>query len=481
MNIVVKNFIYNTGYQLLAIVIPIVTMPYLARVIGAEGMGQYSYAYSIAYYFVMFIMLGLNNYGNRTIAGVRNKKALLSKVFFEIYTMQFIMGLIASGCYVVYCLTIGKSSTFSWILGLYILSAIIDINWVFFGLEKFKFTVTRNTIIKIASTVAIFVFVKKEQDLVLYVIIIMISFLLSNIVLWPAVMKEVSWCKVSAKDIMKHVKPNLVLFIPIIAVSLYKYMDKIMLGSLSSMEQVGFYEYSEKIIQIPIAIVNSLAVVMLPRMSYLVANKKNNEEDKYITASIIVSMFLSTSLCFGLMGISKEFVPLFYGIKYLPCINLFYILLPSCCFIAFASVIRTQFLIPHKMDSIYIISVIIGAVVNVVVNLLLIPRFQAVGAAIGTLLAEAAVCFYQAFKIRCYIEIRRHFLNGLPFIASGIAMFLILLLLPVHVNSLILQICIKILVGVIAYLCLCLILVRFNHVEYKFIHGTFSKIKKRYG
>lgn len=468
MSSVAKNFIYNTGYQILAIIIPIVTMPYLARVIGANGMGQYSYANSIAYYFVMFIMMGLNNYGNRTIAGVRNNRELLSKRFFEIYTMQLIFGLIAVLCYVFYCVTLARSNSLCWPLGLYVISAVLDINWLYFGLERFRFTVTRNTIIKIISTVAIFCLIKNENDLIWYVLIIMMSFVLSNLVLWPALFKEISWCKVCFKDVIKHIKPNLILFIPIIAVSLYKYMDKIMLGSMSSMEQVGYYEYAEKIIQIPIAIVNSLATVMLPRMSNLVAVNNTEKEHQYIKNSIIIAIFLSSSLCFGLMGIAEEFVKVFFGINYMPCILLFYILLPSCCFIAFASVIRTQYLIPHKHDKVFIESVIVGALLNIIVNYLMIPRLQAAGAAVGTLIAEIVVCIYQAVRVRKMINIKEQVQNSIPFILAGVIMFVALNMINIKHVSLYVCILIKVILGVVIYFIVlrCIFVIRNNEYEY---------------
>lgn len=469
MSDIKKNFIYNTGYQLLTILIPIVTMPYLARVIGAFGMGQYSYAYSVAYYYVMFIMLGLNNYGNRTIAEVRDDKELLSKNFFEIYTMQLFCGVLASIAYLIYCLTAGENNPLCWILGIYVISAVIDINWMFFGLEKFRFTVTRNIIIKIVSTIAIFCLVKQEKDLVLYVLIMVISFLLSNIVLWPALKKEVIWRKVKIRDMLKHIKPNIILFIPIIAVSLYKYMDKIMLGILSSMKEVGYYEYSEKIIQIPMSIVNSLATVMLPRMSSLVANRDNKNEVRYIKNSIMLAMFLSSSLCFGLMGIAREFVAIFFGTGYSECINLFYVLLPSCCFIAFASVIRTQYLIPHKYDSIYIQSVILGALINMIINYLLIPQYQSVGAAVGTLIAEAVVCIYQAYRVRNMIAMKEYIGNSIPFVVAGSVMFIALFLLKLSIGTVLVTMLIKVLVGIVFYFVVLRICLIFRKKEYVYI------------
>lgn len=477
MSSVKKNFIYNTSYQLLTILIPIITTPYISRVLGADKVGRYSYAYAVAYYFVMAIMLGLNNYGNRTVAKIRDDKEKLSRAFFEIYYMQLLGGILVSIVYIIYCLFYAKN-LISWIMLIYVLSAVIDINWFFFGLEKFRLTVSRNIFIKFATTTSIFIFVKTADDLGLYVLILMTGTFVSNLILWFFVKNEVFLCKIQLKDIKKHVKPNLILFIPIVAVSLYKYMDKIMLGILSDMSQVGYYEYSEKILQIPMALVNSLATVMLPKMSNLVATSKTGEENKYIETSIDFSMFLSTSLSFGLMGIAKEFVPLFYGQGYDTCVGLFYILLPSCCFVAFSHVIRTQFLIPHNQDALYIKSVCLGAIVNLMINAILIPYYKAMGAAVGTFIAEGVVCIYQSIKTNKALNVTRLVKNIIPFIISGVIMYSLLLLFPKN-NDIGFLIIAKIITGVVAYFTiLTIVLFIFFRKRFKTFKNYIYKVRE---
>lgn len=471
------NFVYNTGYQILVILIPIITTPYLARIIGADGLGRYSFANAIAYYFVMFVMLGLNNYGNRTIAGVRNDKEVLSKTFCEIYAMQFFTGIVAVISYVFFCIFSPLNNILQWSMLIYVISAIVDINWFFFGLEKFKFIVIRNIIIKILTTICIFVFVREKNDLYLYVCISLIGTLLGNIILWPALMHIIHIRKVKIKEVVKHFKPNLVLFIPIVSVSIYKYMDKIMLGFSCEVDQVGFYENSEKIIQIPIALVNSLGTVMLPKMSNLVATHNNKDEKQYMQISILIAMFCSSSLCFGLMAIAKEFVPLFYGEGYDICIQLFYILLPSCCFIAFASVIRTQYLIPHQKDIIYIKSVILGAFVNFVLNFMLITQLEAIGAAIATLIAEGAVCVYQIIEVRKILNVKEYIKDAIPFMISAIIMFIIIMRMPIFFHNLFLKLLIKVSVGIIIYFIVLFICLQFRKKELEKIKNIVGKIR----
>lgn len=418
-----KNFIYTAIYQILAILIPLITTPYLSRILGAEELGKYSYAYSIAYYFVLFIKLGLDNYGNRSIAYVRQDKAKMSRFFCEIYSLQLINAVIFILLYVVYCAFFSNNNILSYILFGYVLSSMFDITWLFYGIEEFKITVSRNIIIKIISTMCIFIFVKSRNNISEYTFIISAGCLISQLAVWPFLRNRISFTKVNLRDIFRHLKPNLVLFIPVIAISLYNIMDKIMLGNMSTNTELGYYDSSEKILQIPIALITALGTVMMPRMSNLRANNEKKQVTSIIENSIRIAMFLSCGMSFGIMAVSKTFVPWYYGMDFKPCIVLFLVLLPSCIFLAFANVIRTQYLIPYEKDTVYICGVFSGAVVNLVVNYLLIPKFQAMGAAVGTLLAEVMVCVVQAYLVKDKLQMTSYIKDAFEFIIPGIIMF----------------------------------------------------------
>lgn len=445
-----KNLAYNFAYQILAIVLPLITTPYISRVLGPTKVGEYSYSYAIAYYFVMITMLGLNNYGNRSIAVVRDDKDELSRTFCSIYLMQLSTGIISLVAYIIYGLFI-SNTMMTWITSLYVISAIFDVNWFFFGMEQFKLTVTRNTFIKIFTTVCIFIFVKNQEDIYLYALIMVLGILISQLILWQFLRKYIYFQRVELKEVTKHIKPNLILFIPIIAVSLYKVMDKIMLGFLTTKTEVGLYESAERIIQIPMALIQSMGTVMLPKMTNLIANKDEKITESYFSTSIMLVMFLSASMCFGIMGVARYFVPIYYGNGYLKCIDLFQILLPSCIFLAFANVIRTQYLIPRKKDGIFISSVIIGAIVNIVINLILIPKYESIGAAIGTLLAEIVVCVYQTILVRRDIEILRYARESLLFVIPALIMYVILIIVDFKI-SLMINLLTHVLLGGACYL-----------------------------
>ncbi|MCU9613187.1 flippase [Caldibacillus lycopersici] len=481
------NFIYNSIYQIAAIVIPVITTPYVSRVLGADGIGEYSYAFSIAYYFMLFIKLGLNNYGNRIVASLRDDRAKLSQTFFSIFVMQILMLILFTGLYVIYVQGFATNKTLAYILVLYVISAGIDITWFFAGLEEFRLTVIRDFIIKIVTTICIFIFVNADNDTWKYTLILSLGASLSQLFLWLGIKSRIDIVIPKWKDISQHIKPNLILFIPVVAVSLYNTMDKIMLGSMVGSKEVGFYESSEKIIKIPVALVNSLGTVMLPRMANLYSNgTRNDEANGLINKSIIFVMFLSTSIGFGIMTIANQFVPLFYGDGFEKCISLFYVLLPSCIFMSFANVIRTQYLIPQRMDRVYIISVFVGAGTNLIANYLLIPQFQSIGAAIGTLIAEISVCVVQIMAVSKKLDIKKYVYEASPFIIAGVLMFVTFREFRIPELHTVASLMIKIfLAGGVYLIVLCLLIFLYNRINpgmfniYNVINKILLKARKR--
>lgn len=439
-----KNFIYNASYQLLLIVLPLITTPYISRVIGVEGIGIYSYSYSIANYFVIFAMLGINNYGNRSIARVRDNREILNKTFSSILLFHCIISSIAIMGYILFISLCDESNKLIFIIQiLYTISALFDINWFFFGIEEFKLTVIRNTIIKLISVISIFIFVKNSDDLWIYTTILAASTLLSQISLWPFLKRYVSFTKVSIKDVFMHLKPCSILFVPVLAISVYKIMDKIMLGYMSDMIQVGLYENSEKLISIPLGLITALGTVMLPKMANIISKGQSNESEMYITKSMQFVMFIAIGSTFGLMGIADIIVPIFLGEEFVGSIQVINVIAPTILFLAWANVIRTQYLIPNKRDKVFLRSTIIGAIVNLILNILLIFKFGAIGAAIGTLFAEISVAIYQTIKIRNELNIRKYFNNMLVYILPAIIMYIILKVIGricgIHIYTILLQ------------------------------------------
>ena len=453
-NSIKKNLIYNIIYQILTIIMPLITTPYISRVIGPTGTGTYSYTYSIANYFVIFAMLGIANYGNRLIAQNRDEKTHLSNEFSSLLFLHMIISFLSLIVYLVFAIFfVNQYKIFFLIQSLYVLSALFDINWLFFGLEEFKTTVSRNIIIKIISVICIFTFVKSADDLILYAIILSGGNLLSQLALYPFLKKnDIKIKKCSTKEIKKHMKPLLIMFIPVVAVSIYKLMDKIMIGSIIDVTEVGFYEYAERIINLPMALITALGTVMLPRMSNLAAKGNEKLMKDYINKSMNFVLLFSVPLAAGLIIISNDLILIFLGEKYYNSIILVKLLATTIPIISFANIIRTQYLIPKSMDKEYIISLILGAIFNIVLNFFLIYRYKAIGACIATIIAELVVMIYQSIAVKRRIDIYSYFKLFLNYLIKALLMVIIISLINnVICFNPIINLLIDVIVGITIY------------------------------
>lgn len=419
-----KNFIYNVLYQILIMLLPLVTAPYVSRVIGADQAGVYQYTQAFANYFYLFAMLGVNNYGNRAIARVRDDQDTLNQTFWEIFSFQAIVAVVVSAAYIIYCAKFSKENRIVYLMqSFYVVSGILDVNWFAFGVEKFKLTTIRSTAVRILTAICVFVFVHEKDDLWIYTLIMSASYLLSAIAIWPFVLKRVSFVRPTWKGIKSHIKPNLVLFWPAIAVSLYNVMDKLMLGKLSTEKEVAFYGYAERIVQIPNTLILALDNVMMPRMSNLYATHNEAGAKKMMNYVMTFAMCMGTAMAFGLAAVGKTFAPWFYGEEYVRCGYYIFLLSPILIFKSWAGALRTQYIIPTQKDKIYIISLTAGAIVNLLLNLALIRPLAGVGAIIGTIAAEFTVAAIQFYMVRHDIPLKAYLLDGLSFILIGACMF----------------------------------------------------------
>lgn len=419
-----KNVIYQTVYQILAVITPLITSPYVSRVLGAEGLGEYSFAWTNALYFTLFAMLGVSNYGVRSIANVQNSKEERSTVFWSIYSIQAFMSGAMLVLYVAYICFFVKANRISAITQIIIvLGCFFDVNWYFFGVERFKLTVTRNIIIKLVTVLSVLFFVNRTTGVTGYCIVMGLGTFLSNLCLFPFLKSEIELVKPSWDQIRIHIKPNLILFIPVLASSIFHIMDKTMLGIISGNTELGYYMNADKVINIPIGIINGLGIVFLPRIT---AMRNGTDGDGIITTlykSFELHSFVIFVLSFGLAGIAIEFSPLFFGQGYDPCAALIITFAPAFIAKSYASFFRTNILIPFNKEKQYTTAVIIGAVVNLLANVLFIPHYQAQGAVWGTVLAETTVFLIQLYKLPIKLNARMLVRISMPYLISALFMF----------------------------------------------------------
>lgn len=420
MSSVKTNFVWNASFQVIRIVIPLILTPYLTRTLGSDSLGIYSYTSSVATYFEIFVFLGLNQYGTREIARHSSNKEDLSRTFWSIFTMQFIWGLVVTLAYIIFCFAFsGSYFTCAIVWSFWVFGEVIDITWLFFGLEEFKITTIRNLIVRVISVICVFAFVHHPSDTWIYCCIMSLYFLFASLTLWPFVSTRVLFIKPSAHEVIVHIKPNLMLFAPVIAISLYTQLDKILLGTLSDMSQLGFYDQVEKVCQIPLSVITALGTVMLPRMSELVQHGESDTELYYLDRSMWLTNILSFAFCFGIIGIAPVFVPVFFGKEFIPCITLMSLLAFTIPIISWSNVFGIQCLLPRGKDRQYLGSVAIGALVNILSNLILIPNLQALGTVIATLITESSVTAAQMIFLRHALPLNAYFKDALPFIIIG--------------------------------------------------------------
>lgn len=292
---------------------------------------------------------------------------------------------------------------------------------------------------------------RKIGYIYIYALITAISYFVTQVSIWPFIKGRIVFVRPVWNEVKKHIKPNLVLFIPVLGVSLYNMMDKIMLGVLSTATELGFYESADKIKAIPIMFITALGTVALPRISYLNVKEKASEIVKLFSSSIALINFVISAICFGMIAIASSFVPIFFGEGYEKTVDILYILLLSCFFIGIENVIKTQLLIPKKRDKIYIQSIFLGAGVNLVINAFLIPTMGGIGAAYATLITETLVCVYQMIRVSSDINIFCYILRDWYMYVTGIVMMIVVYVSPSICNSEIKNLILKILVGVFTY------------------------------
>lgn len=471
---VIKNYLYNLGYQVLLIILPLVTTPYVSRVLGAKGIGTYGYTNSITQYFILFGCIGLNLYGQREIAYHQKNIEKRSKVFFELLFLRIIT---VSISIVLYYFTFCQNAKYGFIFSIQmidVVASMFDISWLYQGMEDFKKIVVRNTIVKICGLIIIFTFVKTPADLPIYVLSYSATLLLGNLSMWVYLPQFVKKIKLKQLNITRHIQPTIIMFLPQIATSIYTTLDKTMIGALTnSTAEVGYYEQSQKIIRMAMTLATSLGTVMLPRVANLFKEGKLEEVKGSMYASFQFISFLTFPLCFGLLGVSKGFVPWFFGQGYGKVVYNMMLIAPVIILIGYSNVIGTQFLLPTGRQKEYTFSVCTGTFVNLCFNFLLIPHFLSYGAALATVIAEFSVTLVQIILTRKIFSFKHILKLVYKYILASILMLMSLLFVAQVLPVGILYTLIELIVGVCVYFVILIIL------KDESIYTLLSKIKRR--
>lgn len=419
-----KNYIYNVSYQLLTLITPFITTPYLSRVLGPHGIGIYSYTTSIVSYFILLSSLGIANYAQREIAYNQDNPQIQSRTFFEINLLRIILVSISLGVYYLTIIHFPDDHLVYWIQALNIIAALFDISWFFQGLEEFGKIVFRNFVIKVLSVVLIFVLIHNPDDLNKYIFLLGFMNILSGISIWfylPRYLVKVPWKEIK---IFRNFSIIIQLFLPQVAIQIYTVLDKTMIGAITgSPLENGYYEQAEKVVKLSLTIVTSLGTVMMPRIAYSYAHGKIDAIKEDMMRSYRFVWFLTIPMFFGFIAVSSNFVPWFFGPGYEKVVPLMQILSGLVIAIGLSNVTGIQYLLPTNQQNKLTLSVVIGAITNFVLNLLLIPHLQSIGAAIASIIAECVVTGVQFYIVRNVFSIVNIIASMKKYFISGCIMF----------------------------------------------------------
>lgn len=422
---VIKNYLYNAGYQLLAVLLPLITAPYVSRVIGAHGIGINTATNSTIQYFILFGSIGIGLYGNREIAYLRSNKQAMSEAFWEIQILKMVMVTISYGSFLVYLAFCPVYKEYMLIQSLNLIAAAVDISWLYMGLEDFKKTVLRNTMVKLASAAMIFMFVKDANDTWVYIFVLSISVLGGNLTLWPYVKKTLVKVDFRKLHPFRHFKPTIALFIPQIATQVYLVLNKTMLWTMVNSDVAGFYDRSDTLVRLVLTLVTATGTVMLPHVANAFHEGKEETVNNLTADSFDFVSCISIPMFAGLAAIGQKLAPLFFGPQFKPvgmavCLEAIVIVL-----IGWSNVIGQQYLLPTNKIKIYTGSVVSGAIVNLILNLPFIYLWGLHGAVFATICSEIVVTGYQMWHVRNNLSLKKMFINVPKYALASLTMFIV--------------------------------------------------------
>ena len=418
---VIKNYLYNLSYQILTIILPIITVPYVTRIFTSEALGNYIFYNSIVSYFSLFAMLGIGVYGTKQIAAASD----VSSTFWNIYAIQLIASILSIFVYIIVVFSIPQmEGIVPLIVGITLFANMMDISWLFSGKEDFKKITIRNVVIRVIGVISIFTFVKSSDDLYLYVFLIVIFDFLGQFVMWVPAKKFIKRPSFNTRIMKKNLHPIVLLFLPQVAISLYVVLDRTLLGLLGSYSDVGIYEQGQKLVSILLKVVSSLGVVMLPRVANLLSERRDKEAQNMVKFSFILYNLIIFPMIFGLIAVNEVFVKLFLGQNFQDVKYVLYIIVFNLMFIGWMNILGYQVLVVRNKNKEFMLSTTIPAFVSVAVNIAVIPFFGYIGVSITSVVVEILVFAIQWYYSRNIINKNLLFNKDLvKIVCSSLVMF----------------------------------------------------------
>lgn len=473
------NYIFNTGYQIFALLVPLITTPYISRILQADGIGTYSFTYSIVSYFMLVAALGTGTFGIRQLGIDRNDDYKRSLTFWNTYLLRTITSIISISFYIMYCFLFSSNLIISLLQGLYLVGVMLDVSWFFQGMENFGKVALRNILIKIINILFIFVFVKSHDDLWIYILGLTTLTIFGNLTMWFYLPKYIKKVKMSDIKPFSNIKDILTLFFPTVATQIYSIIDKSMIGLFcdGSVEN-GYYEQAEKIVKMCLVLITSLGTVMIPKISNSFKNNLEEEVKMYISKSYEFLWVLGIPMCIGLFFVSDRFVPVFFGEGFEKVGILLKILSLLFIFMGFNFITGNQYLISTNQQNKYTLIISIGGITNVIMNFILIPSLNSCGAAIASVLGEIVSILVSFLILRKdkYFRYKNIFNNIWKCVLAGIIMGIVLYLLDIYLQDS--KISIGIMVIVASFIYFSVLIIFKETMIWNFIKKNIEKLKK---
>ena len=436
---IIKNFIMNALLTMSSFIFPLITFPYVSRVLLPVGTGKVSFVTSCIAYFNMFAQLGIPTYGVRACARVRDDRKKLTRVAHELLTINIIMSLFAYIALAICIAVIPKfreEKTLYIVISCTIFLTAVGMEWLYKALEQYSYITIRSIVFKFVALLAMFALVHSKEDYVIYGGITIFAASASNVLNFINVHKYIDLKPVGEYNLKQHLKPICVFFSMACATTIYTNLDSVMLGFMKTDEDVGYYNAAVRIKAILVSIVTSLGTVLLPRASYYIEHGLNDEFRKISKKAMNFVMIIALPMLIYFTVYAREGIYLLSGTAYEGSIIPMQIIMPTLLFIGMTNLLGLQMLVPMGKEKYVLYSEIVGALVDLFLNWLLIPKWGAAGAAVGTLVAEIAVWIVQVYSLKelvkeLYINIRYLLILVALIVSTGLSALIKLIDVPI--------------------------------------------------
>ena len=401
------NIVMNFILTISNFIFPLITFPYVSRVLLPAGTGRVAFVTSLVSYFTMIGMLGIPTYGIRACAQVRDDKEKLSKTAQEIFVINSIAMGISLLSYLIALMTIprmGEDRSLFLINIATLFFNLIGFEWLYKALEQYTYITIRSIILKFVSLVLMFIFVQQQSDYVIYGSITILASVGSNLFNFFNLHKHIDLKWQNKMNLKQHLAPILSFFMMTVATTIYTNLDAVMLGFMKTDVDVGYYNAAVKIKAILVSLVTSMGAVLLPRLSFYIKEKKENEFRELTIRSMQFVLFISIPLWIYFTVFAKEGIDFLSGNNYAGAILPMQIVMPTLFLIGISNLLGIQILVPMGREQDVLKSVVIGGVVDLILNVIFIPKLGASGAALGTLVAEFFVTLYQVYVLRDFLK-----------------------------------------------------------------------------